>query len=238
MSRQVEIQASDRARLVERQMRNWELTRSQRTAGATAPNRQVNDFICISREVGAGGGEIAATVGRKLGWPVFDRELLQLMAGDDVAQKTIYGTLDERDAGWLGSMLQILMDSRFVRDDYFRKLSETVLALVRKGSAVFVGRAVDLILPAGIGLRVRIIAPQQVRLKRVAQREHIDEARAARLINQIEEERTAYIRRHFGAGGVDQMRYDLVINLARMTHDQAANVIIRTHLLIETHRAE
>lgn len=233
MSRHTEIKTAGLARLVEKQMRNWELTRAQRHEGPPRSPREVCEFICISREVGAGGHEIALAVGERLGWPVFGKELLHLMAGDDAFRKPIYASLDERDTSWLESMLQPLMNSNFVRDDYFRRLSETVLAIARKGNAVFVGRAVDMILPADVGLRVRVIAPLKMRVDRVAAREHVDREQAEREIDWLEEDRAAYIRRHFGVDVGDPRRYDLVINLGRLTRPEAAEIVVRAHELLK-----
>ncbi len=230
MSRHVEIKSPGLARLVEKQMRNWELTRAQHSVGE-APHEQVADFICISREVAAGGHKIATAVGERLGWAVFGKELLQLMAGDDAYRKPIYAAMDERDTGWLVSMLQLLMDSTFVRDDYFRRLSETVLSIVRKGNAVFVGRGVDMILPSRAGLRVRIIAPREARIQRFAIREEVSAEKAEREINRLEEARSAFIRGHFGVEVGDPKRYDLVINLGQFTHSDAVDLIVRAYEL-------
>jgi len=231
MSRHADAKTPGLAKLVEKQMRNWELTRAQRVVGPTA-HEQVADFICISREVAAGGHQIATGVGERLGWAVFGKELLHLMAGDHSYREPIYAAMDERDTGWLDSMLQPLMNSSFIRDDYFRRLSETALAIVRKGNAVFVGRGVDMILPAEAGLRVRIIAPRNMRVERYAAREHVSREQAEREIEYMEEDRAAFIRRHFGADVGDPGRYDLVINLGRLTHVQAVEVIVRAHELL------
>src|SRR4051794_41521414 len=36
--------------------------------------------VCISREAGAGGGTIARVVGTRLGWKVYDHEILEAIA--------------------------------------------------------------------------------------------------------------------------------------------------------------
>lgn len=76
-------------RLVERQMRNWELQRAQHHAEAPAQRAGVADFICISRDVGAGGTGLGLTLAERLGWPVFDRDILHTMAGDDSVREQI-----------------------------------------------------------------------------------------------------------------------------------------------------
>ena len=87
--------------LVERQMRNWELARSQRFTEAAKRPAEVQEFICISRMVGVGHRAVTRPLGERLGWPVLDRQLLESMAGDDDLRQRIYHTMDQRDLGWL-----------------------------------------------------------------------------------------------------------------------------------------
>ena len=42
------------------------------------PSSQLGDFITVSREAGVGGEEIAQLVGKKLGWQVLAKELLEI----------------------------------------------------------------------------------------------------------------------------------------------------------------
>jgi len=43
-------------------------------------DENVGPYVAISRETGAGGGEIARLVGEKLGWDFLDREIIDYMA--------------------------------------------------------------------------------------------------------------------------------------------------------------
>ncbi|MCP5110323.1 MAG: cytidylate kinase-like family protein, partial [bacterium] len=68
---------ADTSRLVERQMRNWELARAQRVEVPAVPGaKEVEHYVAISRTVGSGGSEVAVLLGERLGWPVFDKEIL------------------------------------------------------------------------------------------------------------------------------------------------------------------
>ena len=139
------------ARLVERQMRNQELAREQRFEVEKVSQSPVEEFVCISRQVGTDGPGLAQDLGRRLGWPVFDREILDEMAGDDAVRRQVYESMDQRDLSWWEESLRALMQSEFVRNDYFQKLSETLLSLARQGDCVFRGRGADLLLPASGG---------------------------------------------------------------------------------------
>ena len=65
------------ARLVERQMRNWEISRQQHLAEEPPQEDTVQDFICISRMVGISERGIAEALGERLEWPVFGKEILE-----------------------------------------------------------------------------------------------------------------------------------------------------------------
>jgi hypothetical protein len=188
---------SEIAKLVERQMRNWEIARQQCPEFEQDPEqKQVEDFVTISRQVASGGYVVAQLLGQRLGWPVFDKEILHHMAGD------------------------------FRKEDYFHRLSEAVLALARQGPAVFLGRGADCILPQDRGLRVRLLAPQEARVREFARRGHCDQKAAQARIAETERERDEFFRNHFNTTRFDLTRFDLLINLGRVSHDHAVELII------------
>jgi cytidylate kinase len=219
---------TDLSKIVERQMRNWELARSQRLEAHPTPDERedVAQFITVSRSVGSGGSHIATLLGQRLNWPVFDREILQAMAGDDAVRTRLYEQMDERDVGWLEDAVRWLVRGEFRKDDYFYRLSETVLAIAHQGNAVFLGRAVDMILPAERGLRVRVVAPISARVTEVSSRLGVSEALAMAEIERVDRERDDFRRRHFGREANASTKYDLVINYDRFTPEQAVDVIL------------
>lgn len=214
------------AALVERQMRNWELARSQRPAAPRPRPREVEDFICVSRMVGVG-NDVADLLGERLGWPVFDKQILDAMAGDDRRMRLIYESMDGRDVGWWQDVLHPLVQGRFSRNDYFHRLCKTVLSLARQGSGVFVGRGLDRVLPRDLGFRVRLIATYPQRLAWYAKRHGVDRETARREIERLEAERTTFLRHHFGVEAADPLRHDLMVRVDRLSPEQAVDVILR-----------
>jgi len=215
------------SKVVEKQMRNWELARAQRVPAqpGTAPP-PVAEFVSISRSVGSGGSEVAHRLGERLGWPVFDREILQAMAGDDQVRARLYEAMDEREQSWLESALRWIIAGEFREDTYFYRLNETVLALARRGRAVFLGRASDLILPRDCGLRVRITASLERRAATLAARSGMSETLARAEVEQTDADRAEFRRRHFGKNANDPTRFDLTVNMDRFTPPQAVEIIL------------
>lgn len=213
-------------RIIERQLRNWELARQQKAAPARQPGQQVAEFITISRAVGLPGNEISSLLNLRLGWPIFDREILQTMAGDKEYQKEVYEAMDERDLSWLEEFLSSMSLGHGGRDDYFNRLSETILALARNGNAIFLGRAADLILPRGVGLRVRLTASREHCIEAYAKEHGLNFEKAVREVEEIEHERARFIRYHFNIEASEQARHDLIINMEVFNAHQAADIIM------------
>jgi cytidylate kinase len=207
-------------------MRNWELARSQQPANPIPKVEGVYDFVTFSRRAGCGGSDVAALLGQRLGWPVFDRELLHAMAGDDAIRRRLYESMDERDLNWLEEVLRSFMSSEFPRNDYFHRLTSTVLAVARKDHAIFLGRATDLILPRASGLRVRVTAPIEYCAQRWATRRRIPLEHARAEIQRTEVERAQFVENHFDTEARDESRYDLTINAQGFTIEEAVEVIL------------
>jgi cytidylate kinase len=189
----------------------------------------VADFITIANIVGAGGNEVAAELGSSLRWPVYDRELLTRMAGDDEAHANLYHSMDERNLGWLEVTLRTLLEQKFRKNDYFHRLVETVLCLARQGPAIFVGRSADLILTQSKGLRVKLIASTDYCVSHFAERNHVTPEHARTKVARIEAERQDFIRHHFPRAEGDPMRFDLFLNVERFSTRQIVGLILAAH---------
>src|SRR5262245_58219201 len=105
--------------------------------------------VAVSREAGALGTSVAAEVGRRLGWPVYDRELLDKIAEELRRPASRLEAVDERPASWLEECLSALLDKQTVSPDtYFKYLNGAVRGLEKTGRCVIVGRGANFILPA------------------------------------------------------------------------------------------
>jgi cytidylate kinase len=214
--------------IVERQMRNWELSRRQSDARPQRePPEDVQNYIAISRQLGSGGYDIAHRLGRTLGWQVYGREILDYMAEQDTVQRRIYALQDERHETWLESIMNALVPERpFGRDDYFHKLARAILTIARNESAIFLGRGAAFLLPPQRGLRVRIVAPLETCVANLAMREGLTLEEAEHKVRHQGRERENFIRAHFVPEPWAADHYDLVLNLESITPDAARAIII------------
>jgi len=213
-------------RLIEKQMRNWEIARAQCAEDPVAADREVEQFVTLSRAVGLPGFELATALHERLGWPVFDRDVLQVMAGDDKYRHRVYKELDERDVGWLEDFLRSVTQGRFSKEDYFHRLTETIVSLARKGRVIFLGRGADLILPRDVGLRVRITAPLEHCVDRFAAEKRLPAAEARRQVTEIERERKNFLQAHFSVDVDCETRHDLIINMEHFDLSQTVEFVM------------
>jgi len=99
-------------------------------------------------------------------------------------------------------------------------------AIGKHGSAIIVGRGANFVVPPQNRLRLRIVAPQNVRIANVARAFDVKTEDARRHIIRTESDRRAFIRKYFNADITDPINYDLVINTGELEIDKAVKAVI------------
>jgi len=112
-------------------------------------------------------------------------------------------------------------------------LQAAMCEVAQEGNLVYHGHAGQELFP-GIRhvLKVHLTAPLAFRIQQVQSREKLNEDAAKHYIDQVDKARTRRLQAVFGADWRDPSRYDLVLNIAQMTLDTAA------HLVVEAVRRE
>jgi cytidylate kinase len=198
-------------------------------APAGVPNPTRPPFsITISREAGALGHSVAAEVGRRLGWPVYDRELLGMIAEEMRRHPSQLEAVDERPDSWLEECLSGLLSKYSVSSDaYLKYLFGTVRGLGAVGRCVVVGRGANFILPAETTLRVRLVAAREDRVQAVARRLNLSAREAVAWVDRTERERALFARLAFRQDVEDPHHYDVVLNTSRLSVEEAADAVIQ-----------
>jgi cytidylate kinase len=220
---------------IEHLTRHWESQSQAAAAGGGRLPRTAHAFtIALSREAGILGTSVAQEVGKRLGWHVYDHELLERVAQEMNVRTALLESVDERHQSWLLEAVQGFPGSpgkseprALVSESaYVRHLVETVLALGVHGECVIVGRGAAFLLPDETTLRVRLVAPVKERVAMLRQRLGLSEAEAARRVRTIDRERNDFVRDHFRKDPTDATQYDLVLNAGRLSVDAAAGLIV------------
>jgi cytidylate kinase len=202
--------------------RHWRETHQQSTD--TTSTRYT---IAIAREAGAPGTSVAHEVGKRLGWLVYDHELIERIAQEMGLRVNLLASIDERRVSWLEEAIEQFAAVPIVGENsYVRHLVETLLSISTHGQCIIVGRGAAQILPSETTLRVRLVARREDRIAATSRRLGISAEEAARWIEYTERERTAFVREHFFQDPTDPRRYDLVLNASRWSVPECAELII------------
>lgn len=219
------------APMVDRQVARWSMRLE--TEERLVPDRMVarlhadvHPYVAISREAGAGGGEIGHLVAEGLGCECLDNKLLTYVAKRYGLPEGLLRLVDETITNWLHETVRLWLDRRAItQDEYLMHLGQIMVLAAREATTVFVGRGAQFVLPRERGLAVRVIAPNERRITRAMQRRGLTRDAAAAQIRDTDAGRTLFIRRHFHADVLDPRIYDLVVNLEHLDHAAAADVI-------------
>ena len=126
-------------------------------------------IITISREFGAGGGEIGAKVAEALNWEYFNKELILRAAADSNIDVSNLLEWDEKVPISFG-FTQSLFDfySRPMSEQVFEAQKKIIIEIGQKGKCVITGRNANMILKEFDGsLNIFIHADFDWRLKRM-----------------------------------------------------------------------
>lgn len=208
-------------RIVEEQIHRWQIIGAEQKEEKAAVS-----VVTISRDPGSGGRIVGQRLAAKLGFDIFHREILHEMAKSADVSQHLLETLDEKGLSILEDWISSLVYDRHLwPDEYLQILMKVIGTIGRHGRAVIIGRGANFILPADRQFRVRITAPRKLRIANVVRDFNISEEEAERRIIRTESDRKAFVRKYFNAGIADPMNYDLILNTATLSVDNAVDVI-------------
>ena len=217
--------------LIEQQIGRWELAR-RRKARQERPGRgklgrlYFGPYLLISREKGAGGRQVANLIGQRLGWQVFDRQIVDAIAQRTQMRQQLVENLDEKTRGGLEDFLRHVLTKEIGSTDYLTHLRRVLLTLGQQGDVVIVGRGAEYILPNQFGVRVRLVAPFDVRAERIARAEGLTPEEANPLVARVDRERRDFVHTSFQKDASDPLNYDLVINTGPLTVERTAGIVL------------
>ena len=174
-------------------------------------------IITISHEMGAGGAEIGTALAQRLGYRYVDQELIS-----EAARR--YGLIEEKL-----SHLDETKPSLFERFDaetrrYITVLQTVLYEFAAEDNVALMGRGGQWLL-RGIPhvLRVRLMAPFELRVKRVAKKmaaqmgETVNPRSVTEMVRRDDTEKAGRMRYLYEENLADPALYDLVINTEKLS---------------------
>ena len=193
--------------------------------------------ICISRARGALGEQVGQLVAARLGLRLVDEEIVAQAAAKENVEPELVADAEQRKslvarllmglaasgaeayvAPWQSEILE--------RERYRELIREAIVQTAAEGDVVIVAHAASYPLAGREGvLRVLVAGSPDVRARRLAQEEGLDEAEGEKLRKRSDGNRADYLRRFYDVEDELPTHYDLVVNTDELTPEQAAAIV-------------
>lgn len=176
-------------------------------------------IVAMSETVGSRGTEIGRALATALGWEFADREIITKAAesfGEGVSE--LKHATEEKPTLW----------DRFRQSQqrYATYVEATVLEMAARDNVVLVGRASTVILrDVRHALRVRVIAPEDERARRIEQQLGLTPEAALESVRQADHDLAARVRYLYHLDWNEASLYDVVLNTERVSVARAVGLL-------------
>jgi cytidylate kinase len=177
--------------------------------------------VTISYQIGSLGGEVAQHAAQLLNLELIDSHQVHTLAescDDEYKDACSAYALEE-----FGGILERLSFDRPAYKSLFEALN---FELAGRGSVLLLGRGAQVVLKDIPGVfHARIIAPEIIRVERVAARERLTSREAWQIVQNHGRHRKALIESVFRVDPNDYFFYDIIINTAHYTSEATAELL-------------
>ena len=187
--------------------------------------------ITISREFGCEGTKVAekvqALLQEKTGatWGILDRATLDRVASNRELSNEIFKNLGEKNS-FLDEMMSTILTQWTSDKDYYQLLCNQIVPFAKGGNVIIIGVGAGVLTQNMPNChKFRIVAPMEYKIKSFAERHHMAEDEAERLIVKQQKQRTAFIKDFLNRDVTDVSLYDVIFNKASNSVDQIAEMI-------------
>jgi cytidylate kinase len=197
------------------------------------------NLLTISHQYGSGGSRIARALGRRLGWSVWEKEIVRKIASQYKVSEEYVEAKDERVDSFIERMVGLFglggFESAYevppplwLNDAQLVRMTRGIIEEVAKeGRAIFVGRAGNHILAKHArALHVFLFAPLPIRVERVMQAEGMASSAAEQRIAGMDKLRADYVHTFYHADWRDPSTYNLLIDTGVWGEEKAVDMIL------------
>ncbi len=172
-------------------------------------------LIAIGREYGSGGHAIGEALANDLGIPLFDKNMLSMIAKKHGLNEDLLNSEDEKVSNpFFEPYIAYGIETASLSSRLFSLQSNIIRDEAEKSSAIFIGRCADEVLKDDPDLiSIFIYAPRNDRIQRIMTVEDISDSLAAdKIVRRIEKSRRAYYQFYTDRKWASPEGRDLMIN--------------------------
>ncbi|MEG1641669.1 MAG: cytidylate kinase-like family protein [Synergistaceae bacterium] len=193
--------------------------------------------ISISREFASGGREIGKKLAERLSFAYYDKEVINEIAKDTNLSKEYLDHYSESNLTrnfpiTIGHSFGLVYPMITPSDEVYKQQIDVMKKLAGEGDCVFIGRCSDYILRNMNILRVFIYSTKmEEKIDRCKAKANVDElisdTELKKRILKVDRDRKEYYEYYTSLTWGDVKNYDLCINTARFSVDEAVEIIAK-----------
>ena len=197
------------------------------------------NVLTISHQYGSGGSRIARALGQRLGWSVWEKEIVRKIASQYKVSEEYIEAKDERVDSFIERMVGLFglggFESAYevppplwLNDAQLMRMTKGIVEdVANEGRAIFIGRAGNHILANyPHALHIFLFAPLPVRIERVMQVEGVAHAAAEQRISGMDKIRADYVHTFYHADWRNPSTYNLLIDTGLWGEEKATEMIL------------
>lgn len=194
-----------------------------------------NMVICVGRQFGSGGHEIAQTLAKELNTRFYDKELLHEAARKSGILQELFEKHDEKPMNSLlfappaidGKALSFADYVSYAPNDRIQDIvAQVIRDAAEEGPCVIIGRCADYILRGKPGVfSVFIHAELEKRIQRISRLHNLDEDAARGLIKKTDRNRANYYSFYTDREWDNINNYDIALNAGRLGTQKTVQLI-------------
>lgn len=197
----------------------------------------MNYVVTIARGFGSGGKEIGDMLGKALGIPCYEQEILKMASEYSGLNEALFGKADERLSGsYLFNLVKRVnmalisnpSNKEFTSNDNLYQIqAEIIRQLAEEQSCIIVGKCANHLLREYKNvLSVYVEADRATCLKRLMERYLISEDEATKMIVKTEKYRSDYYRHYTGGREwTNPTEYDITLNSGRLGKEGCVEIM-------------
>lgn len=195
-------------------------------------------IITINRECGSGGRDIARRLGEILGLKVYDKAILEAICKKYNLDEQEILRIKSKKLNLWDDLCQFYCQFGAMSDSYqtegkkitSRELyyaeSQIMRNLAEQESCIIVGRAgFNIFKDNPNAIHIFLMADRDVRIRRIAEREGLDEEAAAKFIDDVDSARENFTKSFADVSRYDARNYHIAINVSRFTPEEVATLL-------------
>ena len=180
-------------------------------------------IICVGRQLGSGGHDIARMLAMDFNAKYYDKELLNLAAKESGFSEKFFEQHDEQ-RGIFRSLFHMqgspmlssdLYSNNLSQESLFKFQSDVIMKAADEGSCVFVGRCADYVLRERSDVvNVFISASKRFRINQIMAKKHYDFQEARKFMINQDAQRAAYYNYYTGKKWGHSESYHLCVDVS------------------------